>query len=323
MDSAGEKRYNILCIGRYGCRVFRAAFRASGGDMFGYVTPLVDELKVKEHIFYKSVYCGLCRCMGKTVCPESTVTLSYDVVFLVLVRMALTGCTAEFGTGRCAASPMKKKPYMRSNAELEYCAAAGALLAYYNIEDNAHDGRGMKKFAAKTALLFSRRMRKNAGLDGRSGIISDKLSELSEIEKSGEKDPDRAAEKSGEMTAEVFCHSLEGGAARIAREIGFHVGKWVYFADAADDYYRDLKSGEYNPLPAPDSESLRCAMNLELEGAAAAFELIGDADPGIKNIIGNILYLGMPARAEKILSALENGTPDPHKKGQSSDDRPL
>ena len=29
--------------------------------MFGYVTPLVDELKVKEHIFYKSVYCGLCR----------------------------------------------------------------------------------------------------------------------------------------------------------------------------------------------------------------------------------------------------------------------
>lgn len=37
-------------------------------------------------------------------------------------------------------------------------------------------------------------------------------------------------------------------------------------------------------------------MNLELEGAAAAFELIGDADPGIKNIIGNILYLGM-ARA--------------------------
>ena len=79
----------------------------------------------------------------------------------------------------------------------------------------------------------------------------------------------------------------------------------------------------YNPLPGPDAESLRCAMNLELEGAAAAFELIGDADPGIKNIIGNILYLGMPARAEKILSALENGTPDPHKKGQSSDDRPL
>lgn len=109
MDSAGEKRYNILCIGRYGCRVFRAAFRASGGDMFGYVTPLVDELKVKEHIFYKSVYCGLCRCMGKTVCPESTVTLSYDAVFLVLVRMALTGCAAEFGAGRCTASTVEEK----------------------------------------------------------------------------------------------------------------------------------------------------------------------------------------------------------------------
>lgn len=323
MDSAGEKRYNILCIGRYGCRVFRAAFRASGGDMFGYVTPLVDELKVKEHIFYKSVYCGLCRSMGKTVCPESTVTLSYDAVFLVLVRMALTGCAAEFGAGRCTASPLKKKPYLKSNAELEYCAAAGALLAYYSIEDNARDSRGFPELAARTALLFSRRMRKKAGLPELSEAISDRISELSEIEGAGEKDPDRAAEKSGEMTAEVFSHFLEGDAARIAREIGFHVGKWVYFADAADDYYRDLKRKAYNPLPGPDAESLRCAMNLELEGAAAAFELIGDADPGIKNIIGNILYLGMPARAEKILSALENGTPDPHKKGQSSDDRPL
>lgn len=291
--------------------------------MFGYVTPLVDELKVKEHIFYKSVYCGLCRCMEKRVCPESTVTLSYDAVFLLLVRMALTGCTAEFGAGRCLASPAKKKPYMKVNPELEYCAAAGALLAYYNIEDNAHDGRGIKRFAAGTALLFSRRMRKRAGLAELSGVISDKLSELSEIEKSGEHDPDRAAEKSGELTAAVFEHSLEGIPAKIAREIGFHVGKWVYFADAADDYYRDLKSGEYNPLPGPDTEALRCAMNLELNDAASAFELIGDADPGIKNIIGNILYLGMPARAEKILSALESGASDSHKKGQSSDDRPL
>ena len=292
--------------------------------MFGYVTPLVDELKVKEHIFYKSVYCGLCRCMEKTVCPEAALMLSYDTVFLVLVRMALSGSAAEFGSGRCCASPMKKKPYMKPNDELRYCAAAGTLLAYYNIRDNADDGRGMKKLAAETALLFSRRMRKKAGLPELSEAIAGRLSELSAIEKSGDKDPDRAAEKSGEMTAEVFAYSLDGTAARIAREIGFHVGKWVYFADAADDYHRDLKSGDYNPLPGPDAEKLRCAMNLELENAAAAFELIGDADPGIKNIIGNILYLGMPARAETVLSALRDGDTDRHKKkGQSSDDRPL
>lgn len=291
--------------------------------MFGYITPLTDELKVKEHIFYKSVYCGLCRCMNKSICPESTLTLSYDVVFLVLVRMALTGGTAEFGSGRCCVSPLRKKPYMKPNEELEYCSCAGALLAYYNIEDNARDGRGAKRLAASTALLFSRRMKKKAGLAELSAAVSDRLSELSEIERTGEKLPDRAAEISGEMMAEVFGYSLGGASERIAREIGFHVGKWVYFADAADDYYRDIKRGEYNPLPSPDVEMLRCAMNLELERAAAAYELIGDADPGIMSIIENILYLGMPTRADKILSALENGQNDLHEKGQSSDDRPL
>ena len=39
--------------------------------MFGYVMPQTDELRVKEHVFYKSVYCGLCKCMGKYVCAES------------------------------------------------------------------------------------------------------------------------------------------------------------------------------------------------------------------------------------------------------------
>ena len=57
--------------------------------MFGYVTPLEGELKVKELQFYKSTYCGLCKAMGKRVCSESRMTLSYDVVFLVLVRFLL------------------------------------------------------------------------------------------------------------------------------------------------------------------------------------------------------------------------------------------
>ena len=33
--------------------------------MFGYVKPVVGELLVKEHEFYKATYCGICRAMKK------------------------------------------------------------------------------------------------------------------------------------------------------------------------------------------------------------------------------------------------------------------
>ena len=33
--------------------------------MFGYIRPLVGEMKVRENEMFRAVYCGLCRSMGK------------------------------------------------------------------------------------------------------------------------------------------------------------------------------------------------------------------------------------------------------------------
>ncbi len=270
--------------------------------MFGYVTPLTEELKVKEHIFYKSVYCGLCRCMGKRVCTESRITLSYDVVFLALIRFALSGEKLEFKTGRCAVSPFKKKVFVQANPSLSYCAAAGALLAYHNLADNAEDSRGAAKAGAGILLSLSGRMRKKAGLPELDSLLAEKLSELSAVERSEESTLDAAAVKFGELLSAVFEYNFEGTRKRLASQIGYHVGKWIYTADAADDFYDDSKSGSFNPLLHIDKESLRCSMNLELEAVSAAEALISYTDEGIKNIIENIIYLGMPSRMEKILS---------------------
>ncbi len=270
--------------------------------MFGYVTPLAEELRVKEHIFYKSVYCGLCRTMGKCVCNESRMTLSYDIVFLALVRMAMSGDEMSFKTGRCAVNPFKKRVFLQSNPSLEYSASAGALLAYRNIEDNVNDSKGLKKAASRTVLAMSRRMKKKAGLSELDEIIVKRLSELSELEKSGEASLDSAASCFGELLSEVVSFGFEGKNARIASQIGYHVGKWIYTADAIDDYSRDKKNGEFNPLSDIDKISLECAMKLELKAASDAFELVDCADAGIKNIIDNIIYLGMPSRLERLLS---------------------
>ena len=64
--------------------------------MFGYIRPHTPELRVREYEYYKAVYCGLCRSMGKCTGQCSRMTLSYDFAFLSLVRMALSATAPAF-----------------------------------------------------------------------------------------------------------------------------------------------------------------------------------------------------------------------------------
>ena len=86
--------------------------------MFGYVRIFEPELKVREYTLYKSVYCGLCRTMGKRTCRSSTVSLSYDFTFLAFFRAALTGESFSITKGRCGLHPFKKKPMAEENKAL-------------------------------------------------------------------------------------------------------------------------------------------------------------------------------------------------------------
>jgi hypothetical protein len=270
--------------------------------MFGYVTPKTEELLVKEHNLYKSIYCGLCKAMGKRVCHESRMTLSYDVVFLVLIRLRLSGEAVSFRAERCAASPFRKKAVMERNHALDYGAAAGALLAYHNLADDAADKRGFRRAIAVTLRGMAKRMRRKADLPALDAVLSERMAELAAWEKSGEATADGVADVFGRLLAEVFGYGLEGTDKRLSEAVGYHVGKWIYLLDAADDYEKDGRRGEFNPLPERDVASLRCALNLELDAASRAMELMPDGDPGIKRILENILYRGMPAKMEKILT---------------------
>ncbi len=269
--------------------------------MFGYVTPLEGELKVKEQLFYKSVYCGLCKTMGKRVCNESRLTLSYDVVFLALVRFLLTEEKLEFVKGKCGVSPFKKKAIMKSNPTLEYSAAVGALLAYHNIADDVKDKKGMKRLLSRFLLFSARRMKKRAALPDLDSFIGNKLNELDILEKSSEATVDSAAQIFGELLSEIFSNGLDGESKLIASEIGLHVGRWIYIADAADDYEKDKKRGEFNPIEEYGAERLKISLTLELESVSRALELITPYDSGIMNIVKNIIYLGMPSRIEIIV----------------------
>ena len=64
--------------------------------MFGYIKTYPPELKVREQESYRALYCGLCREMGRCDGQCARLTLSYDFVFLTLVRLSVTGEAPTF-----------------------------------------------------------------------------------------------------------------------------------------------------------------------------------------------------------------------------------
>ena len=50
--------------------------------MFGYITPLYNELKLGDYYYFKSYYCGLCNTIKENFGNIPRLTLNYDLTFI-------------------------------------------------------------------------------------------------------------------------------------------------------------------------------------------------------------------------------------------------
>lgn len=108
---------------------------------------------------------------------------------------------------------------------------------------------------------------------------------------------EKACSLNGMIIAELFA-VREDIWARDLREIGFHLGRFIYLMDAFEDIERDIRQENFNPLlPLYQQDtgnfSSACLdyMNIAMASCAAAFErlpLLKDAE-----ILRNIIYAGV------------------------------
>lgn len=273
--------------------------------MFGYIKPEVPDLRVRDNELYKAYYCGLCRAMGAHICRGSRFTLSYDLVFLSIVRSAAAEETPIIAKRRCMAHPLKKRAYVKCTPSLEYSARASAILTYYKVSDDIADTKGVKRVVKKTLRPYAARCRKKAGLEELDRFIKSELDALQTLESSNG-GAEECADCFGRLLGRVFSYSFgDKDTERILEAFGYHIGRWIYFVDAADDLEKDKKKGEFNPFAAYDplpAEEIRLATNIDLDEAKKALDLISFKNKDLFDIIENIIYIGMPGTAEKILS---------------------
>ena len=277
--------------------------------MFGYVKPVVSELLVREHEFYRATYCGICRAMKKHTGALSNITLSYDSVFLALVRMLYIG-DGEFSARRrrCIAHPLKRRTMLDENSAIEYTARAFAVLTYYKMKDDLADERGMKRFLASAVRPIASIANSHASLTELADIVADRLDKINTLERNSCTSVDEPAALFGELLGEIFANGLSSEDRLVTYECGYHLGKFIYAADAAEDYERDRTEGKYNPyvlfyggapLNEENKKTIKCALILECKKIEAAINLLPFGNRAtIESIINNVIYLGLVKRIE-------------------------
>lgn len=279
--------------------------------MFGYVKPDFPELKMKENELYKAIYCGLCKTMGKCTGCASQLTLSYDFTFLAMIRMVSEDIKGEIKMRNCVIHPLKKRPMLRMNSSLEYCAKTSVILTKLKLKDNINDSKGLSRLKAKTAGLVSIFFKKiEENLQSLEKKVSECIDNLTLLEKENSDSIDQTASTFGILLGILSSYGQTEENSRILYEIGYHLGKWIYVIDAIDDMEDDIKNKSFNVIVNNYGEKLNdihrdalyCALMLELDSMSKSIELLDFTNhTDLEGIIKNVIYSGMVKTSRKIL----------------------
>ncbi len=260
--------------------------------MFGYVEASWKELTKEQQQRYGGVYCGICRQLKARASQTARLGLRYDMAFLALLLMSLYEPEEETGPLHCAAHPLCRRNWV-DNDLICYAADMNVVLAYYNClddwnDDGKHTAKAMAKAMEKKLPAIQARYPRQCQAIARC------ISELSELEKANCRNPDEPAACFGRLMGEILVYKEDLWAPTL-RQTGFHLGRFIYLADAAVDYSRDKRKGKYNPYLAMGMEADYARWEeylvLAMGRCTDAYEklpLVQD-----KALLDNILYSGV------------------------------
>ncbi|MGE4282965.1 MAG: DUF5685 family protein [Clostridia bacterium] len=282
--------------------------------MFGYVTPYKDELKVREYNWFKAYYCGLCKTLGKEFNQAVRMGLNYDFAFLALLLSSMDDQKEEMRAQGCITNPIKKKPVILTNRNIEYSAYMSVILTYFKLLDDWKDERSIQALAALLAYLRPvRKARKR--YPEKCERVKESLNKLFELEKKKCDIIDESAHAFAELMQEIFVppYIENEKVERVLQWLGYNLGRWIYILDAFYDMEKDIKKKSYNPIllqykydngeniqifTERISKQIEMSLTFTLDNMAGSFELLD-----IKHnsaILQNIIYMGTRHRMQQI-----------------------
>ena len=269
--------------------------------MFGYISTIESELKVREAASYRSWYCGLCKCMKRNYGFFSTLFLQYDCAFLALLFSGELGEAVDAKRCHClhrCHDPRRK--YRLETPALRFAAAVNVLLAYYKCLDDWRDERDVVKGVG--ALLLKGAVRR-AGRD--YPALQARTEQFYRDQMTMERDDgrlDAAADPTGKYLESLADMLPFPEAEKVPLKwLLYNLGRWIYLMDAWDDREKDQKKGAFNPYLQAGTPKEDAAFGLyaSLEEAHKAFDLLSPSRD--RGLMENVLTLGCPERTRRVL----------------------
>ena len=216
--------------------------------MFGYVLPSREKLTEEEQAGFQAMYCGLCHTLRERYGFAASMILNYDLTYLAVLLS--DGTAPQTECRRCAAHPCKGRCTAEKTVALEKAAACSVILAYWQVRDGMADSRGVKRAKYLAAERLLRRAYQSAAADAPAFDAATRLqlAKLAELEQSKCQSLDESADAFAQLLAGVAAELENPIQRRVYRELLYHMGRWIYLVDAADDLRKDYESGNFNPL---------------------------------------------------------------------------
>lgn len=216
--------------------------------MFGYVRPSQNRLSAHDEELFESVYCGLCHELGRKYGFSARFVLNFDFTFLAIL-LSEAG-EPECTSCRCIAHPCRARCVMTHAQSLETAADHSIVLAWWQLRDHIADHGLFRSLPYRLASLFLRRAYRKARSCAPSfdEAVQRHLAELSACERECCASVDRAAEPFAALMADMAAVVPDGPRRRVMAELFYHLGRWIYLVDAADDLKKDVANSCYNPL---------------------------------------------------------------------------
>lgn len=277
--------------------------------MFGYILPDKPNLYMKDYALYRAFYCGLCHQIGRCQGQCMRMSVNYDVTFLSILLHGLAKEELPMEMRACVLNPFRKKSVVGETPLLKTMAYLNTLLVDFKCRDDIADGgkRG-KKHLRRLIGLRVRSARK--ALPEVAKVLDQAFEAQCEVE--------AGAPTSWHMAAEPFANAIQDIIRLLTADlytpelgmIGYLLGQYVYVLDAVDDYDKDKKKGQYNPLVLryceQDKRALIQAHGQEIDAEVEHLLLMVKENYqrvaifSTEGIVTNTLWMGLRARYNQV-----------------------
>lgn len=276
--------------------------------MFGYVNICAQSISEEDKKLYLAYYCGLCKAISEKS-QFMRLGLNNDLTFLSVLLGGVYKEKPLFKTNsRCLMHGLKKHDEVKMDKVMDYASDMNILLVYLKILDDAIDDKTPLKKGM--GLIFKNTFQKIKNKYPKtSSIIIENLEKLSLLEKNKCSSIDEVSDCFAKLLQAIFVPDFieDEKTRKVLSWMGYNLGRWIYIADAYEDFKKDKKKNNYNPLLFVNSENIKKdiynSMTYTLANIASAYDLL-DVERN-DTLIRNILYAGLPLRQEIIFNKTE------------------